>query len=124
MHDNTETNRFFSVKTVLVAQNASQRTHKETNQRNITQNKYNHMSIEQRKSEIRQRLAQKMEHPRVKEIREKNAKVALNGTVSKIKLRHERRHGGIKGTSLSERKESMKDMSKDIGRSHRNHSTL
>lgn len=65
------------------------------------------------KQDIKSRMSHKMESPRAREIRERNEKSRASGNLIKAKARHERRHGGKKGTSLAERSEWMARMSKD-----------
>ncbi len=72
-------------------------------------------NVEQKKREIASRLSRNrpVMSEREKEIHEINTRSANEGLKMRIRDRHARRHQGVKGTSLSERKEAVNQMSKD-----------
>lgn len=73
---------------------------------------------DKKKEEIRARLSSKMKPVSL------NEKINLESMARKSKERHERRHNKAPRTTLAERMSFVKDMSKDVGRGPRNHSTL
>lgn len=75
------------------------------------------MNLEVKKKEIAERM-HKGETPRGKQIRDNNARYAMQGNAIKAKDRHERRHGGKKGTSLNQRKEFINSMHSSHGRGY------